>query len=105
MPTSGRLPDRPQLFVSELSGCAGRRGLVPEYRRNRDRTIDPGILARQEGERGTVDHPATLRGCVDRRPMIPIDNLYYLLCYSWNRLEDRDLVDVSALPHKDLPNL
>lgn len=37
--------------------------------------------------------------------MIPIENLYFMLCYAWGRLEERDLVDVAALPHKDLPNL
>lgn len=28
---------------------------------------------------------------------IPIRNIYYLLCYAWDRLEARDLVDVGAL--------
>jgi 5-methylcytosine-specific restriction enzyme subunit McrC len=37
--------------------------------------------------------------------MIPIGNLYYLLCYAWNRLDERDFVDVEALPRQDLPNL
>jgi 5-methylcytosine-specific restriction enzyme subunit McrC len=37
--------------------------------------------------------------------MIPIGNLYYLLCYAWNRLDEKDLVDVGALPRQDLPNL
>jgi 5-methylcytosine-specific restriction enzyme subunit McrC len=37
--------------------------------------------------------------------MIPISNLYYLLCYAWNRLDERDFVDVDALPRQDLPNL
>src|SRR3954452_22384479 len=37
--------------------------------------------------------------------MIPIGNLYYMLCYAWNRLDERDLVDISALPRHDLPNL
>lgn len=29
--------------------------------------------------------------------MIPIENIYYMLCYSWNRLEERDLVKVESL--------
>ena len=37
--------------------------------------------------------------------MIPIGNMYYLLCYAWNRLDERDFVDIDALPHNDLPNL
>lgn len=37
--------------------------------------------------------------------MIPIENLYYVLCYAWNRLDERELIDVSAMPHKSLPNL
>lgn len=37
--------------------------------------------------------------------MIPIANLYYLLCYAWNRLDEKDFVDVEALPRQDLPNL
>src|SRR5580698_6195525 len=37
--------------------------------------------------------------------MIPIANLYYLLCYAWNRLDELDFVDVQALPRQDLPNL
>jgi 5-methylcytosine-specific restriction enzyme subunit McrC len=27
---------------------------------------------------------------------VPIENIYYLLCYAWNRLEERDLVHVSS---------
>jgi 5-methylcytosine-specific restriction enzyme subunit McrC len=30
-------------------------------------------------------------------PVIPIQNLYYLLCYSWNRLAEAELVDVSSI--------
>lgn len=30
-------------------------------------------------------------------PVIPIQNLYYLLCYSWNRLAEAELVDVSGI--------
>jgi len=37
---------------------------------------------------------------------IPIYNLYYLLCYAWDRLEERDLVDAgSTRPPKDTLNL
>jgi len=27
--------------------------------------------------------------------LIPIQNLYYLLCYSWNRLDEAELVDIN----------
>jgi 5-methylcytosine-specific restriction enzyme subunit McrC len=30
-------------------------------------------------------------------PLIPIENIYYLLCYAWDRLEQSDVVDVSSL--------
>lgn len=36
---------------------------------------------------------------------IPIQNIYYLLCYAWDKLEERDLVAVNAQKFKDLPNL
>ncbi len=37
---------------------------------------------------------------------IPIYNLYYLLCYAWDRLEERDLIDVAAdTPPRDTLNL
>ena len=37
--------------------------------------------------------------------MIPIKNIYYLLCYAWNKLEEGELVDVSAEDESDLLNL
>src|SRR5476649_468627 len=37
--------------------------------------------------------------------MIPIRNIYYLLCYAWKRLDEGDLVEVGSLPGEDLPNL
>jgi 5-methylcytosine-specific restriction enzyme subunit McrC len=37
--------------------------------------------------------------------MIPVANLYYLLCYAWNRLEEREFVNIEALPRQDLQNL
>ena len=37
--------------------------------------------------------------------MIPVENLYMMLAYAWNRLDEAKLVDVSSLPRKDLPNL
>lgn len=36
---------------------------------------------------------------------IPIQNIYYLLCYAWDNLEERDLVNVQTQDFKDLPNL
>lgn len=38
-------------------------------------------------------------------PRIPIQNLYYLLCYAWNRLPQGKLVDVSGVPATELANL
>ena len=36
---------------------------------------------------------------------IPIKNIYYLLSYAWNKLEESELVDVSAENESDLLNL
>jgi 5-methylcytosine-specific restriction enzyme subunit McrC len=36
---------------------------------------------------------------------IPIKNLYFLLCYAWDRLEERELVDVSSEDASSLLNL
>jgi 5-methylcytosine-specific restriction enzyme subunit McrC len=36
---------------------------------------------------------------------IPISNIYYLLCYAWNRLEQGKIVDVSQTPTTELSDL
>jgi 5-methylcytosine-specific restriction enzyme subunit McrC len=36
---------------------------------------------------------------------IPIRNLYYLLCYAWNRLVEGELIDVSAVDTTELADL
>lgn len=36
---------------------------------------------------------------------IPVRNIYHLLCYAWDKLEERDLVNVDAEAFRDLPNL
>jgi len=36
---------------------------------------------------------------------IPIQNLYYLLCYAWNKLEERDIVSVSQIDKDDVVDL
>jgi 5-methylcytosine-specific restriction enzyme subunit McrC len=36
---------------------------------------------------------------------IPIQNIYYLLCYAWNRLEERDVIDVQSLNSAKLVDL
>ncbi len=36
---------------------------------------------------------------------IPIENIYYLLCYAWNKLEEKDNVNVSAKDFKQLADL
>ena len=38
-------------------------------------------------------------------PKIPIQNIYYLLCYAWDRLEERDVVDVSGIDSTKLVDL
>ncbi|MBC7473278.1 MAG: restriction endonuclease, partial [Candidatus Sericytochromatia bacterium] len=37
--------------------------------------------------------------------IIPIENIYYMLCYSWVSLKEKDLTDVKNLKKKNLPNL
>lgn len=37
--------------------------------------------------------------------IIPIQNIYYLLCYAWNKLEEKDFIEVSAEESPDLLNL
>jgi 5-methylcytosine-specific restriction enzyme subunit McrC len=37
--------------------------------------------------------------------VIPIRNIYFLLCYAWDRLAEGDLVDVSALESTELADL
>ena len=37
--------------------------------------------------------------------MIPIENIYYLFCYAWNRFEEAQAVPLGAGKSPDLPNL
>jgi 5-methylcytosine-specific restriction enzyme subunit McrC len=37
--------------------------------------------------------------------LIPIKNLYYLLCYSWDQLDEGEIVDASALDSTELADL
>ena len=37
--------------------------------------------------------------------VIPIQNIYYMLLYAWNRLPEGSNIDVSGVPSPDLPNL
>ena len=39
------------------------------------------------------------------QPAIPIENIYYLFCYAWNRFEEAQSVPLGASPSPDLPNL
>jgi 5-methylcytosine-specific restriction enzyme subunit McrC len=36
---------------------------------------------------------------------IPIENLYYLLCYAWNRLDEAEIVDVDLEPETKVLDL
>jgi 5-methylcytosine-specific restriction enzyme subunit McrC len=38
-------------------------------------------------------------------PTIPIQNIYYLLCYAWNKLDQGSLVDVSQVEGTELADL
>lgn len=37
--------------------------------------------------------------------MIPIENIYYLFCYAWDRFEEAQSIPLGASPSPDLPNL
>ena len=36
---------------------------------------------------------------------IPIQNIYYLLCYAWNNLEEKDLIDIKSIQSTNLADL
>src|SRR5690606_7533053 len=36
---------------------------------------------------------------------VPIQNIYYLLCYAWDRLEARNLIDAGSVPGHRTENL
>ena len=38
-------------------------------------------------------------------PAIPIENIYYMFCYAWDRFEEAQSVPLGATPSPDLPNL
>jgi len=37
--------------------------------------------------------------------VIPIENIYYLLCYSWNKLEEKEIININASDSTDVLNL
>jgi 5-methylcytosine-specific restriction enzyme subunit McrC len=37
--------------------------------------------------------------------VIPIENIYYLFCYAWNRFQEAQAIPLGASPSPDLPNL
>jgi 5-methylcytosine-specific restriction enzyme subunit McrC len=38
-------------------------------------------------------------------PLIPIENIYYLFCYAWDRFEESQAIPLGGEPSPDLPNL
>ena len=38
-------------------------------------------------------------------PPIPIENIYYLFCYAWDRFDEAQAISVGAVASPDLPNL
>ena len=36
---------------------------------------------------------------------IPIENIYYMLCYAWGYLKEKDIVNVNSISKKDLPSV
>lgn len=39
------------------------------------------------------------------KAVIPIENIYYLLCYAWNKLDEGNIVNVEGIEGTELPNL
>lgn len=44
-------------------------------------------------------------GGVSASPAIPIENIYFLFCYAWNRFEEAQSIPIGGTPSPDLPNL
>ncbi|KQZ87366.1 hypothetical protein ASD64_20025 [Mesorhizobium sp. Root157] len=42
---------------------------------------------------------------MSEKPQIPIENIYYMFCYAWDRFEQARSTDVGAESSPDLPNL
>ena len=42
---------------------------------------------------------------VSNTPRIPIENVYFLFCYAWNRFEEAQSIPIGGTPSPDLPNL
>src|SRR5262245_56634559 len=42
---------------------------------------------------------------MSKTPPIPVENIYYLYCYAWNRFEEARSIPLGATPSPDLPNL
>ena len=38
-------------------------------------------------------------------PAIPIENIYYLFCYAWDRFEEAQSIPIGGSTSPDLPNL
>ncbi|HEV8512934.1 MAG TPA: hypothetical protein VGQ59_06640 [Cyclobacteriaceae bacterium] len=36
---------------------------------------------------------------------IPIQNIYYLLCYAWNKMQEKEIIDVSHSDYDQLPDI
>lgn len=36
---------------------------------------------------------------------IPVENVYYLLCYAWDKLAEKDVVNIDPTKSTDLVNL
>ena len=92
--TRPRLPGRPQLLRPRRRRRALRR-LVPAHRGHPDRPPPPRVLVRfagrcREGRGRTHSRRLTL----DR---IPILNVYYLLCYAWRHVQERDTKRLASL--------
>ncbi len=48
---------------------------------------------------------ASIGRSLNVEPRIPIQNLYYLFCYAWNRLEEGEVVDVGGVDSPELVDL
>lgn len=58
------------------------------------------VEARPDRQQGEFALP-----CSPKVVNIPIQNIYYLLCYAWDKLEEKEIVDVEPLDSTSLADL
>src|ERR1017187_4639091 len=79
-----------------------RREVVSPGGQHGDRAVTPGILVRRLEKGGKAPRRLAGRNWAVK---IPIQNIYYLLCYAWDKLAEKDVVAVEDIPTTTLADL